>query len=319
MSTYDDVPLDLAGVAADDALVEQLRRALDPSDAVVWGDDDDSEDASYALLRALQHEVSAELPDPRFSEVVLPLVRGRRALRRSATVAVVTAGVLSLAGAAAAGSSPGDRMYGVRSAVAAAVSDVIDVITPGAADGTNRRTPSATTPLTSGRPGLAVSTAARAAVAARLIEERLATADRLLDSGRPRAAGEVLDQAERRLPLVDAVKRAAYALQITALRDRAADLSVVLPGREGREDRRGASGEGADGDATTTTESGSGDDSRGAEQRRPDSPQVGADGLGERADGSGSRDASGGPALPDVAELEPESQPDPAGQGVQDR
>jgi hypothetical protein len=231
--TRSEEPVDLDAIAADDAMVERLRASISPSDAVVWGDDDDTagdgEDLSYALLRALQLDVSAELDD---APAVLPLVTRRRAFGRTATVAALTAGVLSLAGAAAAAtSSPGDPMYGVRSAVASAVHDALDAITPSEPAGSVADAPAAATPTVTITPrGTAVSATARSVSAARQIEERLATADRLLDRGRATAAGEVLDQAERRLPLVlDAGQRSEYQRQIDALRARA--LATPKPPR----------------------------------------------------------------------------------------
>lgn len=244
--TRSDEPFDLDAVAADDAMVERLRTSVSPRDAVVWGDDDetagDGEDLSYALLRALQLDVSAELDD---APSVLPLMTRRRAFGRTATVAALTAGVLSLAGAAAAAtSSPGDPMYGVRSAVASAVHDALDAFTP--SDGSAAEAPAAATPTVTITPrGTAVSAAARSASAARQIEERIATAERLLDRGRATAAGEVLDQAQRRLPLVlEAAQRAGYQQQIQQLRARA--LATAEPARGpqgGSGDDRGKSEE----------------------------------------------------------------------------
>ena len=73
MSDNDPIDLDAAdAVVADDALVERLRRALSPEAAVVWGDDDDdADDLSYALLRALQSDVSTDL-----DEALLPAAAG---------------------------------------------------------------------------------------------------------------------------------------------------------------------------------------------------------------------------------------------------
>ena len=238
MTTYDEEPLDLAAVSADDALVERLRRSLSPEAAVVWDDDDDAgEDRSYALLRALQLDITAEAAPaaPVLSDLVadvVPLTGRRRALGRSATVAAVTAGVLALGGAAAAATSaPGDPMYGVRSAVASAVQEVVDAITPAAPVGpalSAAATPTATiTP-----PGRAVSTTARSISAVRQIEERLYTAQRLLDAGRPKPALEVLDQATRRLPLVtDLAVRSALAGQVADLRAAAAAAMTPPPVR----------------------------------------------------------------------------------------
>ena len=238
-----DEPMDLEAVAADDALVERLRRSLSPHDAVVWGDDeDDSEDLSYALLHALQSDVSAELPPaPALPATVVPLASRRRALGRTATVTAIAAGVLSLAGAsAAATSSPGDPLYGMRSAVASAVQEVVDAITPAAPIGPVQNDPAAaaTPTATVSPPGAAVSAAARSASAVRQIQERLTTADRLLDDGRAKPAGQVLDQAERRLPLVlDTTVRKSLQDQINALRARASAMLATPPSTKPQPER----------------------------------------------------------------------------------
>jgi hypothetical protein len=249
--TADEQPLDLEAVTADDQLVERLRAALDaptragsvsPQDAVVWDDEDDdvAEDLSYALLRALQRDVSADLDD---AAPALPIVPRRRTFGRTATVAAVAAGVLSLTGvAAAATSSPGDPMYGVRSAVADAVHNALDAITPSAPVVATEAPAVATPTATVTPPGVAVSTAARSASAARQIEERIDTAERLLDRGRPTAAGEVLDQAQRRLPLVlDLGQRTGYQQQIEALRARILATPEPARGPQNRPDDRGKS------------------------------------------------------------------------------
>ena len=226
MSDSDPNDLDAAdAVVADDALVERLRHALSPDAAVVWDDDDeDSDDLSYGLLRALQRDVSADLPAPAAAGVVVPLASRRRRLGRSATVAAVAVGVLSAAGvAAAATSSPGSPLYGVRSAVSSAVHDALDAVTP------SKSAPSApvaaTPTVTLSPPGTQVSTAARSANAVIVIDERLALAARLVAAGRGTAAGEVLDQAQRRLPLVsDPAQRSDFQQRIDALRVQVAAL-----------------------------------------------------------------------------------------------
>jgi hypothetical protein len=60
--TPDEEPLDMTAVSADDVLVEQLRRSMSPDAAVVWDDDDDIDDPAVALLRGLQRDVAADLP-----------------------------------------------------------------------------------------------------------------------------------------------------------------------------------------------------------------------------------------------------------------
>jgi hypothetical protein len=222
-----DEPVEVDAVVADDAMVERLRSALSPEDAVVW-DDHDDEDASYALLRALQRDVSADVDLPVLSPTEdVPLVAPRRRLGRTATVAVVAAGVLSVAGAAAAAtSSPGSPIYGVRSAVASAVHDAIDAVSPAKPDAPASSAPAVPTPVAAPTPpGSQVSTAARSASAAVQIEERLGLAARLVEEGRGTPALAVLDQAERRLPLVaDLAARAAFQQRIDALRAQAEAL-----------------------------------------------------------------------------------------------
>ena len=271
-----DEPVDVTAVARDDALIERLRASLSPDTAVVWGDDDDDsgEDLSYALLRALQHDVSAALPQPAPTPaVVVPLAARRSGLRRTATVAAMTAGVLSLAGAAAAAtSSPGDPMYGVRSAVASAVSEVVDAITPSEPIGPKPAAHRAATPTaTITPPGVAVSTAARSISAVRQIEERISTAKRLLEAERPRAALQVLAQAERRLPLVtDAAVRAGLQGQVDALQAQAAAASTVAPDRTPRDkpDDKGTTK--ADGKKATPRPT-----RAPAAERRTETPRVG--------------------------------------------
>ena len=269
--TRSDEPFDLDAVAGDDAMVERLRASLSPGDSV--GSADDSGDLSYALLRALQDDVSAELDPP---PVVVPIGPRRRVFGRAATVAAVTAGVLSLAGAAAAATaSPGAPLSGVRSAVASAVHDALDAITPSESVESPAAAPTEAGPAVSPR-GEAVSAAARSAGATNQIEERIALAERLLDRGRLTAAGEVLDQAQRRLPLVqDAAKRAGYQEQIDRLRARA----LAAPARGPQSGPADVPGKSGDKRATPSPKP-----SRTApqQQRRPSPPSSGP-ASGERS------------------------------------
>ncbi|MBK5307264.1 MAG: hypothetical protein JJD92_11305 [Frankiaceae bacterium] len=202
--TLDDEPVDVAAVNADNELLEQLRHALSPDAAVIWDDDDDELDPALGLLRSLQRDVSADLP----SESVLPpriteLLPRRRHLGRGATVALVTAGVLSIGGVAAA-SAPGQPLSGVRSAVSSAVSDVVSAITPDAPVGPDLVKPSLSPrpTVTPTPPGQLVSAAARSASAALQIEANLDRAERLLDDGRYAAAEAQLDAAVHKLPFL---------------------------------------------------------------------------------------------------------------------
>lgn len=203
--TPDEEPLDLAAVAADDQLVEQLRHSLSPDAAVIWDDDDDEVDPAFALLRSLQRDVSGDLPAESADTPpgIIELLPRRRRLSRSATIAAVAAGVLSIGGVAAA-SAPGQPLAGMRSAVANAVSDAVDAITPDApvgpalVDPTRTSTPSPkATP-----PGDAVSAAARSAAAVLQIEANLDRAVSFLDDGKYEPAQAQLDAAARKLDYV---------------------------------------------------------------------------------------------------------------------
>jgi hypothetical protein len=239
--TPDDEPLDLAAVNADDALVERLRHALSPDAAVVW-DDDDEDDPGYALLRAVQRDVSADLP----ADAVVPaeitrILPRRRHLSRSATVAVVAAGVLSIGGVAAA-SAPGQPLAGVRHAVSDAVATAVDAITPDApvgpavADPTKSAEPTAKpTP-----PGVAVSYAARSASAILQIEANLDRAETLIGDGRLTAAEAQLDAAARKLGyVIDASQRSLLEARLTLLRAELAALPTAAPSHGPRDGKGG--------------------------------------------------------------------------------
>ena len=208
MSTFDDItpdddPLDFEAVNADDAIVERLRHALSPDAAVVW-DDNDDEDPGYALLRLVQLDVSADLPDLAIVPgEVTPLVPRRRHLSRGATIAVVAAGVLSIGGVAAA-SAPGQPLAGVRHAVSDAVASAVDAITPDAPVGPSvaeSSRPASPSPKPT-PPGDAVSDAARSAAAILQLEANLDRAEALLKDGRVTAAQAQLDAAGRKLGYV---------------------------------------------------------------------------------------------------------------------
>src|SRR4051794_33158476 len=206
MSTYDvtpdDEPLDVTAVSADDLLVEQLRHALSPDAAVIWDDDDDELDPAFALLRALQLDVSAGLPvgESILPDGVIELLPRRRHLSRGATIAVVGAALLSIGGVAAA-SVPGAPLAGVRHKVTNAVASAVHAVTPDAPVGPSvesTASPSAKpTP-----PGDAVSSAARSASAVIQIEANLDRAATLIDDGRYQPAKAQLDAAARKLAYV---------------------------------------------------------------------------------------------------------------------
>jgi hypothetical protein len=276
--TPDEEPLDMTAVAADDAMVEQLRRSLSPDAAVIWDDDDDLDDPALALLRGLQRDVADDLPQlpsilPR---EVTSLDGRRRVFGRGAAVAAVTAGVLSIAGVAAA--QPGRPLSGVRTAVESAVTHVVDAITPSAPVGPSaaaaHRSPSAvTTPKPS-----AGSEAARSAAAD--VTKALDSAQRLLDRGQATAAKEQLDRATRALArVVDPEVRAPLATRLAALKARFAGTPT------------GKADNGSGKDDTTSDDhgnSGSGKDNSSTEGDSSKSGRGKDDRVGDSSDNSGS-------------------------------
>jgi hypothetical protein len=247
----DDGPLDLEAVNADDALVERLRQALSPDAAVVW-DDDDEDDPGYALLRAVQLDVSADLPaDPILPSEVTPLLPRRRHLGRGATIAVVAASVLSIGGVAAA-SAPGQPLAGVRHAVSDAVASAVDAITPDSPVGPTVAKPSETASPSAKPtpPGDSVSTAARSASAVLQIEANLDRAATLLDDGRYDAAKAQLDAAARKLGyVVDPVAHAGLEARLVALQARLAAQPTAKPthGPNADKGKSGDAGNASDG------------------------------------------------------------------------
>jgi hypothetical protein len=221
--TPDDDPLDVAAVSADDVGVEKLRHALSPDGAVVWDDDDDEIDPAFALLRALQVDVAADLPSA--IGTILPpgvteLLPRRRHLGRGATIAAVAAGVLSIGGVAAA-ATPGHPLAGIRSAVSSAVANVIDSITPDSPVG-----PAVVEATHAGRPspkptppGEAVSAAARSLSAVTQVTANLDRAAAFLDQGKYQPAENQLDAAARKLDYVlDTAVHARLASRLASLR-----------------------------------------------------------------------------------------------------
>ena len=237
--TPDDEPLDGSAVSADDLLVERLRHALSPEAAVVWDDDDDDMDPGYALLRAVQLDVSAGLDA---GESILPagvteLLPRRRHLSRGATIAVVGAAVLSIGGVAAA-SAPGAPLAGVRHTVTNAVAAAVHAVTPDAPVGPSvESTASPTAKPTP--PGEAVSTAARSASAVIQIEANLDRAEALINDGRYQPAKAQLDAAARKLGYVtDAAAHARLQARLTALQSRLAAMPTAKPS-PGKPDGKG--------------------------------------------------------------------------------
>lgn len=229
MRTPPEEPLDLAAVARDDEVIERLRRSLSPDAAVVWGDDeDDSDDPSYAMLRTLQLDVGTGLPvgGP------LPTVAGvtrRRRLGRGATVAIAAAGVLSLAGAAAASSSPGDPLYPVRSAIASAVHEAVQAVRPDRPAGSRPASPGDST-----APGAGVGTAARTAALVQQAQGSLAQAARLLAAGQYAAALAQLDRAGAVIDRLPAgPERSDLVARATQLRAALTAAQTAEPSRSG--------------------------------------------------------------------------------------
>jgi hypothetical protein len=249
--TPDDDPLDVTAVAGDDTLVERLRHSLSPDAAVVW-DDDDELDPAFALLRSLQADVASGLPEaaPLLPRGVTLLQPRRRRLGRGATVAAVAAGVLSIAGVAAA-SAPGQPLAGVRSAVSSAVSGVVNAITPDKPVG-----PAAVKPVEAQHPspkasprGDAVSAAARSASAVLQVTANLDRAATFLDAGKYSAARNQLAAAARKLPYVaDPSTRAALATRLSRLQARLAANPTPKPSHGSAGDN-GSHGNGVDGNS----------------------------------------------------------------------
>jgi uncharacterized membrane protein YgcG len=312
MSPYDvapdDEPLDMGAVGWDHELVEGLRRSLSPQDAVIWDDDEDDLDPAVALLRALQRDVSADLPAGTVLPAgVTPLV-SRRRLGRGATVAAIAAGVLSIGGVAAA-SAPGQPLSGLRSAVASAMGSVVDAVTPDApvgpavAEPTKSAKPTAkpTTKPTATPAGAVGGAAARSAAAAKQVTAELEKAARFMDRGSYTAARNALDNAARKLPLVtDAATHDRLATQLSTLRSRLASPrpEATKPG-DARDDRGGKtkptdkpdnSGKGSDNSGKGSDNSGKGSDDTGK----------GSSGSGSGASGRSTKAPSPKVKVPEV-------------------
>jgi hypothetical protein len=252
----------MSSVAADEVMVERLRRSLSPDAAVVWDDDDDVDDPAFALLRGLQRDVAADLPQlpsilPR---EVTSLESRRRGLGRGAAVAAVTAGVLSIAGVAAA--QPGRPLSGVRTAVESAVTHVVDAITPSAPVGPtavqpHRSPSSAASPKSSPR-----SEAARSAAAAAEVTQALDKAQRFLDRGQTTAAQEQLDRATRALArIADPAVRGPLATRLAALSGR---LGTTQPSADSNGSGKDDTGADDHGKSTSGNDSSGKDDSSGS-------------------------------------------------------
>ncbi|GAC1445115.1 MAG: hypothetical protein NVS3B26_05660 [Mycobacteriales bacterium] len=292
MSPYDVTPdgelVDVAAVAADDAGVEQLRRSLSPVDAVVWDDDEVELDPAFALLRVLQHDVARDLPA---AAALLPagvtaLPARPRRFGRTATIAAVTAGVLSIGGVAAATSGPGSPLGGVRSALRSAVINVVDAITPGSPPSPTaaaHRTSAAEPSPEVTAPGDQVSEAARSASTATQVAAELDKAGRLMGEGRYGAAAAQLDVAARALPLIlDAGTRDPLAARLASLR-------ALVTGSHPGSTHSGSSGDGRARDPRHRTTH----DPRGASSDGAGSTSGGSVRKGSSSGGSATTDSRG--------------------------
>ena len=302
--TPDDDPLDVAAVGADDQLVERLRRSLSPDAAVVWDDDDEDADPAVGLLRALQRDVAADLPE---AEPVVPAgitaLPVRRRLGRGAAVAAVAAGVLSIGGVAAASSS-GGPLSGVRHAVSSAMTSVVAAITPDAPVGPKHS--SEHHPVATASPSATSAFAAPSVpMTAQQLDALLTKAAGSLDHGQYAAAREQLDTVARKLPgVTDPALHDALAARLAALR-----LRLPADGSSGRHG-------GEDGHSPDATET-HGSDSRGGGGERSSSPEPtqsrdtsrGGDTSGDRVsgDGHGGKGDSGIGAQPSPTPTTPES------------
>jgi hypothetical protein len=286
--TPDEDPLDMAAVASDDLLVEQLRQSLSPAAAVIWDDEEDVDDPGYAVLRGLQRDVAADLPElPSILPTeVTSLAARRRGLGRGATVAAVAAGVLSIAGAAAASQS-GRPLAGVRDAVESAVTHVVDAITPSSPVGPSVARPHTSpssvlaSPKTSPR-GAVVSSAS----AAGQVTQALDKAQRFLDRGQNTAAQEQLDRATKALARV--TNPAAHA----SLSARLAALKARLGPTTKPSDDANVSGK--DGSGSDSSGSDSSDNDGKVSDSSDSSGSSGSSGKDGDSSGKGSSDGSSG-------------------------
>jgi hypothetical protein len=213
----EEPPLDLLRVAADDVALDRVRDgAVSPGHDVALG-----------ALRDLLVDVESDLPADRVvrgpGSDVLPLsgpaVRGRRLVRRSAAVGVLTAGVLSLGGVAAATTvaPAGSPLHGLGQAVRSAAGAVAGAVTP---------------------PGRDVAAEARSLAAARQVDRLLDAAAALLDNGRTASVEQRLDTAERLLADVRAQDRGDRETRLADLRTRLAALTAGTPAKPGKVEPR---------------------------------------------------------------------------------
>lgn len=314
--TPDDDPLDVSAVGADDQLVERLRRSLSPDAAVVWDDDDEDADPAFGLLRALQRDVAADLPE---AEPVVPAgvtaLPVRRRLGRGAAVAAVAAGVLSIGGVAAASSS-GGPLSGVRHAVSSAMTSVVAAITPDAPVGPKNA--ARHHPVATASPSATSAFAAPSVpMTARQLDALLTKAAGFLDHAQYAAAREQLDTVARKLPgVTDPAAHDALAARLAALRSRLpadgssaghdGEVSHQTHGSDG--DQRSSSpdpteshGTGRSGDTSgdrvgSDGHGGKGDSGTGAHPSpTPTAPESGGSHVDNLSRTDGSMDATSGP------------------------
>ena len=240
----DDDPLDLAAVGADDAALDRLRTSAD-------------DDSALSLLRDLLLDVEADLPAATpvgRGSTVLTLaaeeVPDRRLARSGTVVAVLTAGLLSLGGVAAASTlaPSGTPLHGLGEAVRSAAGAFVGAVTPPespvAPAASPSPSPTASRPVSVApaaprppAPTAAVPAGARSQAAARQVAQLLDQAQALLADGRTKVAVARLDLAQRTLAQVLPVHRGDLESRLTDLRDRATaapETARTAPARTAR-------------------------------------------------------------------------------------
>jgi hypothetical protein len=162
----------------------------------------------------------------------------------------------------------------VRSAVSAAVSDVVDAVTPSSPVGPAvAPTQSASPTPKPTPPGDAVSAAARSAAAVQQITANLDRAAVFLDAGRYAPAKQQLDAAERKLGyVVDPAAKVPLENRLASLRAllNAAPAAQPSPAAQGGKPERG--GKGHSSDTASNNENNGSSDKTGQGQSRTHVP-----------------------------------------------
>lgn len=323
----DDDPLDLARVAADEAALERARTAGAAED----------DDPGLSMLVDLLRDVSTETPQAaplgHGSSTVLTLdsesTPDRRLARNSGVVALLTAGVLTLGGVAAASTLvPQDNpLHGLGTVVRAAAGVVVGAVTlpeapvefsdgsrPGAASVPSSGTPgsAAAAPAPPGvartpAPGATVAAVVRSQAAVRQLTALLDAAEALLADGRTTAAGARLDTAERRLAEVLPADAAPLEQRLAELRRRAEEPAAQpapapasdRPAPPGKPDAKPGARSQAEPDAKPDPEPEAQSDAEpDTTSRQPQrTPPAKGDGGGKGPDGQLTRDAAAQPRV----------------------